>query len=245
VSDETPETHETQRRSAAAAASRARRIGGRSGSSAPHADPAPAPEPTVTNTVAKERPSAPPPESKPEREAPRPPREMPGWLRWAPAGALSAGAVAMIALLVVFSHGVWWAKPSGNVTRDQVLAAAKTCLAATNTYKYTALDQYAKAVHGCTTNPLTGQIDETITSLIKPNAAKLKASQTAQINRGAIETISSDGHQWTLLLFGQLNVVNSNYPKGRTDPFAAQVRMDKVHGKWLMSYLATVASPVG
>jgi hypothetical protein len=47
-----------------------------------------------------------------------------------------------------------------------------------------------------------------------------------------------------VLVFGQLSVVNSNEPKGRTDPFAAEVTMEKVHGKWLMSGLQTVATPL-
>jgi Mce-associated membrane protein len=254
------------RGSAAAAASRARRIGGRVGSAGPRpetrsetrsearpepvAEPATAPDDTAASALTT-KPASPAAERAPEPAgtgplaAPAPARpvgQLPGWLRWAPAAVLSLGALVMIALLVLFSHGVWWAQPSSNAVRDQVLAAAKSCVAQTNTYKYDELTQYKKSVHGCTTGKLTSQIDKTISSLLTKYAPTLKASQTAQINRGGIETVS--GNQWTLLIFGQLKVVNTNYPSGRTDPFAAEVRMEKVGGRWLMSDLQTVASPV-
>ncbi len=173
-----------------------------------------------------------------------PPPEVPVWLRWTPAAVLTAGVITMAVLLTVFSHGVWWGRPSGNAVREEMLAAAKTCVARTNTYKYTALAAYATAAHQCTTGELTVQLDKTIKTIIKQYAPTLKATQTAQISRGALEAVSPHGKQWTVLVFGQLTVVNTNEPKGRTDPFAAQVRMEKVHGKWLMSGLKTVATPV-
>jgi hypothetical protein len=224
---------------AAAAASRARRIGGRPSGTAAR-QPVRREEPAGGEATRPVKPAKP---AKPARRK-RAGAEVPGWLRWLPAGVLSAGAVAMVVLLIVFSHGVWWAKPSGNAERDRVLAAAKTCVAKTNTYTYTALDKYRKQVQACTTGALTGQIDKTIDSLIKKYAPTLKAKQTAQINKGGIEAVSGSGDQWTLVVFGQLSVTNSNYPSGRTDPFAAQVRMQKVRGKWLMSGLQTVSTPV-
>jgi hypothetical protein len=176
----------------------------------------------------------------------------PAWLNWAPAGVLSVGAVVMAILIVLFSHGVWWGPDPGkvpagsatNVKREQVLAAAKTCLAATNSYKYTDLVTYERKALACATGGFVGQLRRTIETLVKVNAPKLKSSQTAQINRGGIEAVSPDGSQWTVLLFGQLTVTNSNDPKGRTDPFAAQVRMEQARGKWLISGLNTVSTPV-
>jgi hypothetical protein len=175
----------------------------------------------------------------------------PAWLNWLPAAVLSAGALAMAVLLIVFSHGVWWgpdpaAVPSGRTAtlREQVLAAAKTCVASTNTYKYTELDSYESRALACTTGQFTSQLKDTIDRLIRVNAPKLKSSQTAQINRGGIESISPDGRQWTILLFGQLSVTNSNDKQPRTDPFAAQVVMQRVRGKWLMAKLTTVSTPL-
>jgi hypothetical protein len=169
---------------------------------------------------------------------------VPGWLRWAPAGVLSAGAVAMAVLLIVFSHGVWWGTTSSAVQREQVLAAAKTCLATANTYQYTALDAYEKKALACTTGGLTAKLRKTIDKLVRVRAPQLKAGQRAEINRAGIEAITKDGSQWTVLVFGQLAVTNTNYPKGRTDPFAAEVRMQKAHGQWLMSDLQNVSTPL-
>jgi hypothetical protein len=241
---------EQPRKSAAAAASRARRIGGRVGSGTPAAGTAPerssaAPgqaQPAPVSTTKRPQPTADRADT-----APGQPVVLPGWLRWAPAGALSAGAITMAILLIVFSHGVWWARASAQSVREQVLAAAKTCIVDTNSYKYTALDAYETKALACATGVFQGQLRDTIEKLVKKNAPKLKAQQTTEINSNSagIESITNDGKQWTVLLFCQLKVTNSNYPNGRTDPFGAQVTMEKVNGKWLIAKLATVSRPLG
>jgi hypothetical protein len=177
---------------------------------------------------------------------------VPAWLNWAPAAVLATGALVMAVLLVVFSHRVWWGPDPSQVpsdrsaatVREQVLAAAKTCVATANSYKYTDLDTYETKALACTTGEFTAQLKDTIEQLIKVNAPRLKSSQTAQIDRGGIEAITPDSKQWTILLFGQLSVTNDENKQPRTDPFAAQVRMDKVNGKWLIGALNTVSSPV-
>ncbi len=171
----------------------------------------------------------------------------PAWLAWAPAAILAAGAIAMVVVITLVAHGVWWGKDtasqkSTSALREQVTAAAKTCLAATNTYKYTDLDKFERAGTACTTGAQTTQFRKAVDTLIRKNAPKLKFTQTAQINKAAVESVS--GGQWTILLFGQLQVTNASTPSGRTDPFAALVRMQKVKGKWLISSLQTVSSPV-
>jgi hypothetical protein len=274
----TPDSDEPQARPtppSAAAARRARRIGGRPAPSAgPHPDQPAAASPTPADggdqpreaklgrlsfTKAKQvKPdagAAEPPASvfPPPPPAPRvstAPGTPPPWLNWAPAAVLSAGAVVMAVLIVAFSHNVWWGSdPShtpdgGQRLREQVMAAAKTCVAATNTYKYTDLNTFETKALGCATGEFRNQLKSTIDTLIKVNAPKLKSSQTAQINRGGLEAISQDGRQWTILLYGQLSVTNSNESQPRTDPFAAQVRMQKVQDKWLISALTTVATPL-
>src|SRR5262249_20859585 len=153
-------------------------------------------------------------------------------------------------LLLTFSHSVWWGKdpkslPANQSTpyvREQVLAAAKNCVATTNTYEYTALDVYENEALACTTGQFTSQLKDTIEQLIKVSAPKLKSSQRCQINQGGIEAVSPDGKQWTILLYGQLSVTNNQNAQPRTDPFAAQVRMDKVNGKWLIGALTTVST---
>jgi hypothetical protein len=237
-------------RSAGAAARRARRIGGRGAQPQQPSGPDHGADAGVglSKSSAQEPspslPPPPPPRVPPAGGQPTVVVAVPAWLRWAPAGVLTAGALVMAILLVTFSHGVWWAKTSGSVQREKVLAAAKTCVAASNSYKYTQLDAFETKALACATGTFRTQLRTTIEKLIKVNAPQLKASQTAQISRGGIETITKSGQQWTVLLFGQLAVTNTNYPKGRTDPFAAQVRMQKVGGKWLMSDLKTVSTPL-
>jgi hypothetical protein len=177
---------------------------------------------------------------------------VPAWANWAPAAVLTAGALVVAVLLAVLSHGVWWGPDPGRApsaakvsqVRDQVQAAAKSCVAATNDYSYTALDAYETKALACTTGQFTGKLRNTIQNLVKKNAPALKAKQTTRINRSGIQSVTPDGKQWTILVFGQLSVVNANYPDGRTDPFGALVTMEKTSGKWLMANLDTVSSPV-
>jgi hypothetical protein len=263
----------------AAAARRARRIGGRPvagsstrpGEDAKEASTEAAPRPAKAKTPAKTPTPAKAQAKTQAKVTPKSPakaqaataadpgadpalaRQVPGWLVWLPGAVLTAAALAMVVLMVIFSHGVWWGPDAGrgpdqktvNALRQQVLAASKSCLAQTNTYDYTKLDDYEKSALTCATGQFANQLKQTIETLVKVNAPKLKAKQTAQINKGGIETVSADGSQWTVLLFGQLSVVNTTDPKGRTDPFAAQVQMEKVRGTWLISQLKTVSSPLG
>jgi hypothetical protein len=255
--------------SAAAAARRARRIGGRpvtagvavttagaGPAGAPPPEPADSNDPTapvalrkrpgppVLNDSAGEQPLAPDDDLATIRRA------VPAWLDWAPAGVLAAGVAVMAVLLIVISHGVWWAKPGGpgaaevNRTREQVLAAAKSCIVTLNQYSYTDLNGYERDALACTTGRFTSQLKDSIDKVVKPSAPALKAKQTAQVNRGAIESVSADGRQWTVVLFLQLSVVNANYPKGRTDPLGAVARMEKVKGRWLISSESPVSSPI-
>jgi len=280
---ETPGTPETLRpapRPGAAAASRARRIGG--GRPAPRPavvdeapagdepaeppaldEPGGATEPTDSAAVTGSadldaggvdlaKPSRPPRSGKPLPIEDGAPPAVPPWLNWAPAGVLVAGCVVMAVLIAIFSHGVWWgpdraAPPSRSTVaqqREQVLAAAKSCVVAANDYDYRTLAAYEKRALACTTGGLTSQLKRTIESLIMKNAPTLKAKQATRITRGGIETVTPDGKQWTLLLFGQLSVVNAKDTSGRVDPFAAQVRVEKAHGKWLLAKLTVVSLPV-
>jgi hypothetical protein len=238
---------------AAAAARRARRIGGRPAGAArtdAGGEPtAPAAESTTPVPLQKSAVPAVQPASAAEPHTVVV-TAVPAWLNWAPAAVLSVGALVMAVLLLVFSHGVWWgpdpkSAPSSTasaVLREQVLAAAKTCLAATNSYQYTNLDAYETKALACATGDFRAQLQDTIEHIVKANAPSLKASQTAHITQGGIENVNTQTNQWTILLYGQLDVVNTNYPKGRTDPFAADVVVQRVAGKWLISKLTPVAS---
>jgi hypothetical protein len=93
----------------------------------------------------------------------------------------------------------------------------------------------------CTTGKLSGQYRDTMEKVIKPQAATVQFTQTAQVNNGAVESISPNGRQWVILIFGQLSSTNS--ATGATSPkldvFTVRVTMDEVGGHWLVSDYAT------
>jgi hypothetical protein len=235
------------------ATSRARRIGGRADAEGPRATPV-GDAGTATAAAGLPDPPAPPTPTKPSTpakpashdDAATPSGPVPAWLTWLPAGVLIAAAIAMAVVIGVVSHGVWWGQrydtpARTNPLREQVAAAAKTCLARTNSYDYRNLDAFEKAGLACTTGQESTQFRQAVQSIVKPNALKIKATQSAQINTTGIESVS--GTQWTLLVYGQLKVTNTSTPSGRVDPFAAEVRMDKDHGRWLIAQEKVVSQP--
>ncbi|SHG05735.1 hypothetical protein SAMN05443575_1249 [Jatrophihabitans endophyticus] len=166
---------------------------------------------------------------------------LPGWVSWVPAIAFAAAAIVFLALFAADQLGGDDDTTSA-AQRDTVLAAAKTCVARLNTYKYNALDAAEKAGTQCTTGRLTTDYRKTLNTIIRKNAPKLKATQVTVISRAGIESVSGNGKQWTVLLYGQLNITTANQPKGRIDPFAQLARMQQVDGKWVISKVDTVSS---
>jgi Mce-associated membrane protein len=231
-------------RRAAGATSRARRIGGR-------LPPASAPiEPDAAGPAAGPAGDDATPELEPETLAAAEPeasadattaapQAVPGWLLWLPAGVLAAACIVLVVFGVLAGSGVWWGAAQVDVAkqRDQVLAAAKTCMATMNSYDYRKLDQAEAQGLACTTGALTGQYRQAMEKLIKPQAAKVQFTQTAQVNNAGIEQISQNGRQWTVLIFGQLSTTNSQ--TGTSTPklsvFSARVSMQQVDGRWLVA----------
>ena len=163
------------------------------------------------------------------------PLELPAWARWAPAAILTAGVIAMAIVLFVASGGVWRDKPAASGQRDRVLAAAKTCVAATSTYRYTELDKYKKRAGACTTGQFKKDFAKAVDSVVDKLAPQTKATSTAQINKAGVQSVV-DG-QWTIVLYGQVSITNSTTPKGRLDPFGAVALMEKKNGKWAIAKL--------
>ena len=244
--------HATPRRPgttpAASAASRARRIGGARPAAASRPSPSQAPsEPAVppegVQSDAADATGAPAGAARDGDRGSGSPvvvTQAPGWLMWVPAVVLAGCAVAMAVIVAVSAHGVWYAKPSSASLRDKVLAAAKTCTAAANTYSYTTIPHDEAQGLACSTGKWTGEYRKAMASLVKPIATKLKASQSIQINDAGIEDISSSGRQWTVVVYGQTKITQAGKP-GRTDPFSAQVVMQHVDGEWLIAQIDTIA----
>lgn len=237
-------------------ASRARRIGGR-----PAPGPRPGPGPTAAGgtrdaaaVTLDKRPTAaaddaplatddaPLAAAEAAALAPRPLRAA-GPVRAVRIAAVLLGivAAALLAVLAVVSHGVYWAKPSAsagarNAQQEQVLAAAKKCFATINTYDYRKLSGLLAKDLPCTTGAFRNDLRTALQRTIVPAAPKAKAVQTAQVNRAGVVSVSQDGQQWVTLIYGQL--VQTNTSTGatpRTDLFGAVVTLDRVGGQWLIS----------
>ena len=234
--------------------SRARRIGGRP-TPRPAGTPATAPveapaererdtTPVVTMTKASPQ--------EPRRAATgRSGRGLP--LTWIPAGVLALGVLVLLVILVIASHGVYWAKPDDSsgarmARQEQVLAAAKKCFAQINTYDYRKLDGLMAKDLACTTGTFTNDLRTTLNTQIIPLAPKLKATQTAQVNKAGVASVSRSGNQVVTLIYGQLAQTNSTTAKQspRIDVVGAVVTVDKVGDQWLISKIDTdVGSTLG
>jgi hypothetical protein len=172
----------------------------------------------------------------------RPVPSVPRWLRWLPAAALTVAALIMLIFFLIVSHSVWWGRPSAGAVRDEVLAQAKRCFALVNTYHYQSLgSDEAKGV-ACATGAYAKNYRNAMDSFIKPTATREHATQIAQINQAGIVSVSN-ANSWTLLVVGQLNIRQASTPQGRTDPFAAQIEVTKVGGRWRIARVQEVSGP--
>ncbi|MEP7177610.1 MAG: hypothetical protein ABI775_00830 [Pseudonocardiales bacterium] len=161
-------------------------------------------------------------------------------LRWVPAGVASAAAAAMLVLCVWQSHGVWWDKPghdSRSEVRQQVLAVAKPCVAAIVSYDYRNLAASEKAGQACITGSFKNDYTKAMESTVKTLAPQTKTVQVFQVAKAGVETVSADGKQWVVLLYGQQQVTNTSTAKDkpRLDILNVQATLDKVGDKWLVS----------
>lgn len=252
-----PAADEASRRPSpgATAASRARRIGGRpmptpaaaarERSTAPEEQAQPK-APSQKPVAKKATPPPPPPAAEPRHPLPvdlvalqrRVDR-----LRWIPAVIAGLALVAVLALGVWQSHGVWWGKKLGDTRADQqqrVLAAAKSCTAAILSYDYQRLEQTKSAAEGCATGQFKNDYDQSF-DLVQTAAPQKKASQTFRVANGGVSEVSSDGKQWVVMLYGQIEYNDSSVKNGpRLDISTPIVTLTEVNGKWLVSKMDTI-----
>jgi Mce-associated membrane protein len=231
----------------AAAASRARRIGGRPLPGPSVAEAAEVAEPASAKVDVAKRPRRParPSGDEPRRPA-REPRPKGRWrarLGWLPAGVAGLAVLAMLAVAAWQSHGVWWAKTAQDArdrTQQEVLAVAKTCAAAILSYDYRKLDAAEAAGKACTTGQLKSDYTKAMETTVKQLAPQSKTVQTLQIAKAGIESVSPDGKQWVVLVYGQQAVTDAKTKSGdapRLDLSSPEVTLDLVGGKWLVSNL--------
>ena len=128
--------------------------------------------------------------------------------------------------------------------RDQVLAAAKQCTALTNTYTYTTIAADEKRARPAPRAPRPSATSPPWRTSSSRRRRSCKASQTVQINTAGIESVTSSGAQWTVVIFGQTTIRQTG-ASARVDPFSTVVRMDHAHGKWLISSICLITAPNG
>lgn len=159
-------------------------------------------------------------------------------IRWAPAAVLTAALVVLAVLVAVSTHGSRWDRPSPGSTRDHVLAAAKSCVVATNTYSYDKLDAFERKGLACATGSFAGQFKASVEKILKKQAPTVKQKQSLQVNTAGIVDVSHS-NQWDVLIYGQISVTNTSTTTARLDPFGAVVHLKQVGGDWRISSLCS------
>lgn len=161
-------------------------------------------------------------------------------LRWVPAVVAGLAVAALVGLCVWQSHGVWWAKPQHDTrdqVRQQVLAAAKPCVAAIVSYDYRNLTASEKAGQACITGTFKADYTKAMETTVKTLAPQTKTVQVFQVAKAGVERVSPDGKQWVVLIYGQQQVTNTSTAKGtpRLDILNVEATLNKVGGTWLVS----------
>lgn len=209
----------------------------------PKTEPADAPPPAVrkpvTRTAGARSRTAPEPTVQTREPKRRDAEATLARLRWVPAVVLGLAAVVLAVCCVVFGHGVWWAKKSVSAERDQVLAAAKTCVGSITNYDYRKLSASEQAGLACTTGTFQSQYKQAMDTVVAKLAPQTKTVQTFQVADAGIESVSSDGSQWVVLVYGQQAVTNaqSGSSTPRLDILSARVTLEKVGGQWRVAEL--------
>jgi Mce-associated membrane protein len=163
-------------------------------------------------------------------------------IRWIPAGVLGVAVVVLAALCYSYGNGVWHGTQSVSEVRGQVLAAAKTCTAKVSSYDYRKLAQAKKDGQACATGKFKQDYTTAMDTIIAKEAPTTQTAQSVQVAKAGIEQVSSDGKQWTLLIYGQHTVTNktTGTKTPRLDKLSVRVTMDKVGKKWLISKIDLV-----
>ena len=156
-------------------------------------------------------------------------RRSPLWLAILLGLLVLAGVAALVVVLRLPSG-------AGSVEdRDRALSAAKTEVPLILSYSYKSFDaDVAKAKAQLTGRAVTDYTTAMATT-IKPTAIKVKAVVQAQTDGAGVESVSPDGRQVTMVVFGEQKVTNSSLAAPRTDLFRVRATLDLVGGQWLVS----------
>jgi Mce-associated membrane protein len=119
--------------------------------------------------------------------------------------------------------------------RDQALSSAKSSVALILSYDYRTFDAGLAKAQAQLTGRANSDYVQAMTSTIKPAALKSKVVVQAQTDSAGVETVSADGKQVTVVVFGQQKVTNTALSSPRIDPFRVRATMNLVAGHWLVS----------
>lgn len=149
-------------------------------------------------------------------------------------------AIVLAVLVVALGATSGWLatarSQSGSVSqRDQALSAAKSSVPLILSYNYQSIDAGMAKAEAQLTGRARSDYLTAMTKSIKPAASKVKAVVQAQTDSAGVETVSADGDQVTVIVFGEQKVSNTSLSAPRTDIFRVRATMNLVNGHWLVS----------
>lgn len=195
--------------------------------------------PAATRSSEAVSPEAVPATDLPARDAPTPGEPV---AELTPAGhraplwlAVLLGLLVLAGVAAVVLAANLPAKSGSSGERDRALAAAKTEVPLILSYNYASFDaDVAKAKAELTGRAVT-DYSTAMSQTIKPAAVKVKAVVQAQTDGAGVESVSPDGRQVTVVVFGEQKVTNTSLSAPRTDLFRVRATLDLVGGNWLVS----------
>lgn len=120
-----------------------------------------------------------------------------------------------------------------------VLAAARTDLTTAESYDYRSLGHDLAAALAVTTGEYRQQFRRAFTAVVESQARRRHIIQSVRVAGAGIETLSADSRTATVLVAATLHVTGTSVD--RVDPVQAQLTLESVGGRWLISALSTPA----
>lgn len=124
-------------------------------------------------------------------------------------------------------------------TVGAVLAAARTDVTTAESYDYRSLGHDLAAALAVTTGVYRQQFRRAFTAVVESQARRRHITQSVHVAGAGIETLSADSRIATVLVAATLHVTGTSV--GRLDPLQAQLTLESVGGRWLISALSTPA----
>lgn len=168
-----------------------------------------------------------------------PARSGPVWRRWLPAGLVAALVVAL-AIVDVLLFWDWRHQPGKAERREQLIASVNAGVTKLLSYDYRHLDQDEATASARLTGKFRDDYIQSMDSTIKKKAPSEKAVVVGEVSSTAITSASGDGKQTVLLVLGQQTITNIKQTTPRNELVQLRVTAQLVHGKWLVSNLASL-----